>query len=184
VATVSAEVVAAELRRRLPGLPTKKLHKLLYYCQGHHAAVLDEALFVETVSAWDMGPVVGQLWKAESSDGQSRDVPSETLTEAQLNTIGYVVSRYGSLSGRDLETLSHNEAPWRDANRNRRPGTSEKIPLESMREFFRMGADDDGDEVVPDNDVVGEWLGRVEGPPASDVTPDSLAALRSRLGRG
>ena len=183
VAAVSANVVATELRRRLPGLPTKKLHKLLYYCQGHHAAAFGEPLFAETVSAWDMGPVVGQLWKAESGDAPALDVPAEPLTEAQLNTIGYVVSRYGSLSGRDLEILSHNEAPWRDANRHRRPGTSEKIPLESMAEFFRSDADED-DDVVPDNEVLSDWLGRVEGSPASPAVPDSLTDLRSRLGRG
>lgn len=34
--TVSAYEIAAELRKRLPGIGTKKLHKLLYYCQGHH----------------------------------------------------------------------------------------------------------------------------------------------------
>jgi hypothetical protein len=30
--------VAVELRRRLPGVGVKKLHKLLYDCQGHHLA--------------------------------------------------------------------------------------------------------------------------------------------------
>jgi uncharacterized phage-associated protein len=184
VAAVSASDVATELRRRLPGLPTKKLHKLLYYCQGHHVATFDEALFVETVSAWDMGPVVGQLWKAESSDVSSPEAPHDALTEAQLNTIGYVVSRYGALSGRDLETLSHNEAPWRDANLRRRPGTSERISVESMREFFRAESDDDGDGVVPDNDAVSEWLGEVAGPPVDAAVPDSVANLKSRLGRG
>jgi hypothetical protein len=43
--TVSAHDVAAVLRERLPGLPTLKLHKLLYYVQGHHLAALDAALF-------------------------------------------------------------------------------------------------------------------------------------------
>lgn len=184
VAAVSASDVATELRRRLPGLPTKKLHKLLYYCQGHHVAAFDEALYVETVSAWDMGPVVGQLWKAESSEPSVREPGEVALTESQLNTIGYVVSRYGALSGRDLETLSHNEAPWRDANLRRRPGSSEKISLESMREFFRATADDEGDDVVPDNNAVSEWLGNVQGPPATPAVPDSVAELKSRLGRG
>jgi len=30
---VHAADVAAELRRHVPDLPTKKLHKLLYYCR-------------------------------------------------------------------------------------------------------------------------------------------------------
>jgi hypothetical protein len=67
---LSAHDVAAELRRRMPGLPTVKLHKLLYYCQGHHLADLGEPLFAETVTAWDMGPVVGELRRAEK-DGET-----------------------------------------------------------------------------------------------------------------
>ncbi|MGQ0776145.1 MAG: hypothetical protein ACT4NY_17255 [Pseudonocardiales bacterium] len=40
--TLSAHDVAAVLRDRLPGLGAKKLHKLLYYCQGHHLATFGE----------------------------------------------------------------------------------------------------------------------------------------------
>jgi hypothetical protein len=130
-----------------------------------------------------MGPVVGQLWKAEISADSPDETAHATLTEAQLNTIGYVVSRYGSLSGRDLEILSHNEAPWRDANLRRRPGASVRISVDSMRDYFRSSDDDDGDELVPDSDVLGEWLGRTEGPPATPPRPDSPVELHSRLGR-
>jgi hypothetical protein len=94
---VSAHDVAAEIRRRLPGVPTKKLHKLLYYCQGHHLGTFGAPLFTETISAWDMGPVVGELWYRE---GRREPLPSgRELTEAQLNTVGYVLSRYGALTG-------------------------------------------------------------------------------------
>jgi uncharacterized phage-associated protein len=118
VMTVSARDVAAALRVRLPGVPTKKLHKLLYYCQGHHLAHFDRPLFAGTISAWDMGPVVGQLWKAERAGAAAE--PSMDLGEAELNTIGYVVSRYGALTGLDLEHLT----PRRGPLATRRPGTS------------------------------------------------------------
>src|SRR3954465_4039765 len=117
--TVSARDVAAVLRDRLPGLPTKKLHKLLYYCQGHHLATYGVPLFAEPISAWDMGPVIGQLWHQEKELG-SFDADPEP-SEAQLNTIGYVVSRYGALTGLDLENLTHSETPWQRADSNRRP---------------------------------------------------------------
>src|SRR5690349_20126782 len=97
---VSARVVAAVLRERLPGLPTKKLHKLLYYCQGHHLAAFDEPMFGETISAWDMGLVVGTLWREEKQGAVAAGHPP--LDEAALNTIGYVLSRYGALTGLDL----------------------------------------------------------------------------------
>ena len=67
--SVSARDVAAVLRDRLPGLGTTKLHKLLYYCQGHHLAAFGEPLFAETISAWDNGPVVGTVWRAEKERG-------------------------------------------------------------------------------------------------------------------
>ncbi|MGH3913254.1 MAG: Panacea domain-containing protein [Pseudonocardiaceae bacterium] len=96
---VSAHDVAAELRARQPGMPIKKLHKLLYYCQGHHLGVFDEPLFTEELEAWDMGPVVAELWRAEKYGGSTP--PSQRLGEAELNTIGYTLSRYGNLSGSD-----------------------------------------------------------------------------------
>jgi uncharacterized phage-associated protein len=62
---VPARAIAAALRERLPDIGSVKLHKLLYYCQGHHLATFGEPLFSETISARDMGPVVGTLWREE-----------------------------------------------------------------------------------------------------------------------
>jgi uncharacterized phage-associated protein len=132
--TVSAHDVAAELRRQLPGLAIKKLHKLLYYSQGHHLAHFNEPLFTEPVMAWDMGPVVANLWKAEKDGLPSPQV--RPLDAGQLNTVAYVVSRYGRLTGHDLELLSHAETPWLEANLDRPPGGTAKIKQETIRTFF------------------------------------------------
>src|SRR5690348_1494995 len=96
---LSAHDVAAALRERYPGLPQVKLQKLLYYCQGHHLAATGQALFGEEIQAWEMGPVVPELWRAEKAEGPKQCYPE--LNEAQANTIGYVLSRYGSLTGKD-----------------------------------------------------------------------------------
>src|SRR5690348_8675826 len=48
MATYSAHDVASEIRKRLPGVPVKKLHKLLYYCQAHHVATFNRPMFTET----------------------------------------------------------------------------------------------------------------------------------------
>ncbi|HEY5784649.1 MAG TPA: type II toxin-antitoxin system antitoxin SocA domain-containing protein [Microlunatus sp.] len=71
--TVHASEVAAEIRRRLPGIGIKKLHKLLYYCQGHHLLAFEAPIFSESVSARVMGPVVGRLWLTEKAAGESVD---------------------------------------------------------------------------------------------------------------
>ena len=87
----TADDVAQELRRRLPGLPIKKLHKLLYYCQGYHLAATGERLFSDPISAWDMGPVVGTLWHRERvGELLESGLPFD---EGQLNSIGFVVFR-------------------------------------------------------------------------------------------
>ena len=61
--SVSVNDVARELIDRLrldppTGAGNDKLHKLLYYLQGHHAAATGQPLFSEPIWAGDDGPVV------------------------------------------------------------------------------------------------------------------------------
>jgi uncharacterized phage-associated protein len=178
---VSARDVAAALRERLPGLPLTKEHKLLYYCQGHHLATFGVQLFKESVSAWDMGPVVGEHWHAER-EGTARPGSSATLDEAQLNTVGYVVSRYGGMIGNDLIKLTHAEDPWLRANATRRQGERVKIRNEWMRDYFRQNAVDD-DDIPLDSEEVTAWLGRAaeERQGRADPMPDSREELVARV---
>lgn len=154
---VSAIDVAAALRERHRGLPVVKLHKLLYYCQGHHLATFGRPLFRETVSAFDMGPVVGQLWYAEKNAEPGTGDP-ERLDEAGLNTVGYVLSRYGALSGRDLIRLTHNEDPWLRADAMREPQGRSTIEQEWMEQYFGSDEGDEESGPVLDPDDVAEWL--------------------------
>jgi uncharacterized phage-associated protein len=180
---LSARDVAAEIRKRLPGVGTVKLHKLLYYAQGHHLATFGTPLFKDTISAWDMGPVVGSLWHAER-EAVPADAPS-LLTEAELNTVGYVISRYGALSGTDLRHLTHSEQPWPDANRRRRPGTSVRIPVEAIEDYFAsVDLEDDAEGGEPlDADAVAAWLKDAEAQLTEPTRPDSVERLRARLVR-
>lgn len=181
--TISAHDVAAELRRELPGIGVKKLHKMLYYAQGHHLAHSGQPLFSELISAWDMGPVVGTLWYAEK-EGQAPPT-NRPLNEAALNTVGYVVSRYGKLTGRDLENLSHSEAPWQRANEGREPGGRVTIRTEWLEEYFRTGgapAVEGDDESAP----APTGLRQILAEAAERETPghlDSVEGLWSRLAR-
>ncbi len=187
VMTHSAHDVAAEIRRRLPGVGAKKLHKLLYYCQGHHLAHFDMPLFTESVSAWDMGPVVGQLWHDERLQPGPRG--HADLTEAELNTIGFVISRYGALSGLDLEHLAHAEDPWLLADRDRPQGGSVRIERDWMRDYFRSIGDghEDGEIWFEYETVVALTVGAEQrlaaaGPPGPDQTDRLRARLRELQG--
>jgi uncharacterized phage-associated protein len=180
--TASAHDVAAALRERLPGLGTKQVHKLLYYCQGHHLASTDNVIFSENLYAWDMGPVVASLWRDER-DRAPRPEP-HVLSEAELNTVGYVVSRYGRLGGNDLERLTHHEDPWLAADRRRAQGGSDRIEHDWLREFFAADArpDPDAGEPLPDPEVVTAWLAEAALPPAPG-SADTRESLLARLTR-
>lgn len=182
---VSAHDVAAALRARQPGIPVKKLHKLLYYCQGHHLAACGEPLFTETISAYDMGPVVGTLWFQEKHGTAPPE--ASALDEAQLNTVGYVLSRYGALSGIDLEHLTHGELPWQFANATRVPGGRARIERDWMRDYFRAagapGADPDNPGVL-DSAAVSDLLAGAEARRGGPVEPDSWDDIRRLIDGG
>lgn len=175
--TVRVDVVAAEIRRRVPGVGVKKLHKLLYYCQGHHLASFGVPIFGESVSAWDMGPVVCRLWFAEKSGREGLGV--ELADEAVLNTIGYVVSRYGQLSARDLEHMTHAEMPWRRANEIREPGKSERIQNEWILDYFRSDGEDD-DAWFMDEADVRAFVAGAEERRQRPVSQDTMDGIRAR----
>ena len=175
---IQAHQVAAEVRRRLPGVGVKKLHKLLYYCQGHHLATFEEPLFVESISAWDMGPVVGRLWKSEKEHGIADDAAA--LDEAVLNTVGYVVSRYGALSGNDLERLTHSEDPWIDADSEREKGGAVRIDNDTIAGYFRAnGVDDEDVELQPDPVELEAWL-RETSSIRRQGRADTVVGIRAR----
>jgi uncharacterized phage-associated protein len=175
----SAHAIAAALRQRQPGMAVKKVHKLLYYAQGHHLATFGRPLFKESISAWDMGPVVGQLWGDEKY-GDFVEEPPE-LTEAELNTVGYVLSRYGGLTAKDLENLTHSEEPWQRAYRDRQPDGKARIELESIREFFANQVDDDEDEPQPDPAEFARMLEGAEQRRTEPAKPDSVEDIRAWL---
>jgi len=161
-----------------------KVHKLLYYVQGHHLATFGRPLFSETISAWDMGPVVGTLWWHDHN-GEGAPIHDGELDEAELNTLGYVMSRYGGLTARDLIRLSHGELPWQRANEQRGSGTSVRISTDSIRDYFSQVADED-DEAFPPldaqllrvmlSDASDRW-----GRPSTVDSLDDLAARRAEL---
>lgn len=169
--------IAAEIRRRRPGIGVVKLHKLLYFAQGHHLATFDQPLFEDTVSAWDKGPVVGALWGHETH-GEPIEPHPEQLDEAMLNTIAYVLSRYGQLSGAELIQLTHGQDPWTAADRRREPSSSAAIDRDRMRDYFRAIAADDDDDIPIDVDQISAWMSDVDAPPAAAERDSPEALMR------
>jgi uncharacterized phage-associated protein len=173
---VSAHDLARELREQLPGVGVKKLHKLLYLSQGHHLAWFGQPLFNESLHAYDMGPVVDRLWRDEKA---GRSVLPIELDEAAVNTILYVVSRYGALTGSDLEILSHGQKPWQIADEARHAGDSAIIEPAVMRSYFEQ-ADLDEETPWPDDNTVRDALARSVERQTAPASVDDIDRLRSR----
>lgn len=127
--TASARAVAEALRARRPGMGPSRLHSLLYFSQGHHLADLGEPLFAEPLYATVEGALVEDLDESE---------PGADLANGQLNTIGYVISRYGNLSAADLRSLVRSSDPWRLATS--RP-EDPRIELAWVQDWFRRADD-------------------------------------------
>jgi uncharacterized phage-associated protein len=189
--TVSAHAVAAALRERLPDIPAVKLQKLLYYCQGHHLAHFDEPLFSDTISAWKMGPVVPAVWH-EGRQGplpEERDMVRPPLDEAVLNTVGYVVSRYGVMTGRELTILSHGEAPWRRANERQAMGGAARIEVDWIKQYFQEAELADREDAAAFDptkvaEIVSGAVERAGQRESQTTTPDALEDVLAWAHRG
>ena len=139
---VSAHDVARELRAQLPGVGDLKLHKLLYYCQGWHLAFFGAPMFMEKIEAWANGPVVAVVW-GDERHGRGTPEP-RPLGPAALNTISYVLGRYGRSTGKDLIRQTHAEAPWRDASERAEPDP--ELTATELQKFFE--ADDEAGPAI------------------------------------
>lgn len=102
------------------------LQKMLYYAQGISLATLGRELFPEDCQAWVHGPVYSQVYdlfrdyKFNPIDdtyfpmlsGRSAD-----LTDEERHVLDLVLETFGLYSGKVLERMTHEEAPWKEARK-------------------------------------------------------------------
>ena len=135
--------VAQYILERCGRMTTWKLQKLVYYCQAWSLVWDDEALFPDNIEAWADGPVVRSLYDIHAGNLTISKIKSgdpARLSKTQRETIDAVLDAYGDKTPAWLRSLTHSEAPWRDARR--REGLSEGvrgnavIRLDEMAEFY------------------------------------------------
>jgi uncharacterized phage-associated protein len=130
-----------------------KLQKLIYYTEGWHLAYFEHPLIDENFEAWVHGPVVRSLWDYYKGRGnyftewslkpeyveRIRNYFKQLLHSEQLELIRDVLKEYGDKSAYHLESLSHSEAPWREA-RNGYPQSEHSeaiISKETMKRYYQ-----------------------------------------------
>lgn len=125
----------------IASMSQKKLQKLCYYAQGLYGALTGEKLFKEELEAWIHGPVSPLLYNVYKVYGYW-DIPKKELKNEnqELKEITEQIYRiYGNLDGDQLEYLTHQESPWRNARGNLEPyePSNEIISFEEMKKYFK-----------------------------------------------
>jgi len=118
-----------------------KLQKLLYYAQAWHLVNYNRRrLFSDPIEAWDLGPVVPEIYRKWKRYGSS-PIPYSSNGKEKAPFQGYQIDFlieffrvFSNLSATALVSMSHSEAPWQNAHRR---GKNSQISLSEMRDFYK-----------------------------------------------
>ena len=121
----------------------KKLQKLCYYAQAWYCALHNgDPLFDDEIQAWIHGPVVASLYRCYA-DYRWEEIPQRSFDDSVLcekakDILEAVYDTYGDLTGDQLESLTHEEEPWRIARGDLKPWEPCQTPIscKSMREYY------------------------------------------------
>jgi uncharacterized phage-associated protein len=138
MATTSVKDVSKIVIQKSSGpISNLKLQKLLYYVQGWSLALRGQEAFRERIEAWVHGPVVPAAFYEYRHFGWNPiDVPTDaiSISGGEVSVLGV----YGSFTASQLESLSHDESPWREARGDLDPKAPSKnvITPEAMKSYF------------------------------------------------
>jgi uncharacterized phage-associated protein len=123
-----------------------KLQKLLYYAQAWYLALNDHALFDERIEAWVHGPAVPPVYgdfKQWSWQPITMNVDPPNLEEGVVAHLNEVMDAYGGFSAYELERLTHDEDPWRNARQGLAPDEPSHMVIshDDMRRYYRARLD-------------------------------------------
>lgn len=111
-------------------LTNLKIQKLLYYAQGFAWGRWSSSLFPERILAWQLGPVVVEVYKEYERYGASAVGLSTTFNIKKYDVqtkdlLNEVFDRYGRISAARLVDMTHSEPPWRNTKINHEITTRE-----------------------------------------------------------
>lgn len=126
-------------------LHPQKLVKLVYLAQGWMLGLYGRPLTAEDVEAWRYGPVYRRLYrKVAGKDVVPKDrfdFADENPDEIQEHLINQIWDVYGSCTGGQLSTLTHQKGtPW-DITYNEF-GLNSVIPKDLIQEHYAEMADE------------------------------------------
>lgn len=138
---VAKYFIVSSQRKNKP-ISNLKLQKLLYYAQAWHLVLQDRPLFSDDIEAWVHGPVVPAVFREYKPFGwrpiQIDSTIAQKFDETTIDHLKEVVRVYGKFDAIDLERLTHQETPWKDARGNLAPDepSNRVITREAMKKYY------------------------------------------------
>ena len=123
------------------------LQKLLYFIQGIYMVMFDAPLYREDCMAWTHGPVYEEVYDL-FKDFKYNPIEDnrfaifkdrfEELNEQEKKVIDLVIDTFGKYSGKVLESITHEELPWKNARAGYEASepSREIISKEEIKDYF------------------------------------------------
>lgn len=110
----------------------KKLQKLLYFSYGIYLSQnnddptnLTNLLFENKFEAWVHGPVDPKIYSLYKNNGINllflENIEIVSFSQNILNALNKTLEIYGKYSADELENISHNQTPWKNARKGLMP---------------------------------------------------------------
>lgn len=118
----------------------KKLQKLLYFSYGIYLAQnndninqLKNFLFENKFEAWVHGPVDPKIYSLYKNNGINlisiENIDTINFNSEVMDALNKTMEIYGKYSADELESISHNQAPWMNARIGLKPIEVSNQPL-------------------------------------------------------
>lgn len=117
-----------------------KLQKILYFVQAEFLVTTGQACFSEQIEAWDIGPVVPEVYHNYKVFGSAsipviEKVPDYVpISEQDMKLIDDMMDKCSKYTSIDLLDITHNQSPWRDAYIR---GLKNIITNEAIADYFK-----------------------------------------------
>lgn len=138
--------VANWFLNRIPNITNKKLQKLVYYAYSWYLVLNNEEVdklelkfFENKFEAWVHGAVYPELY-AEYKTYGSRVIPKYegelvNFSEDELDVLNQVLDVYGGYTGNQLESICHQESPWKIARGSSKSFEPSNEPIKDVEIF-------------------------------------------------
>lgn len=129
----------AYIFERMQEVTPLALQKILYFVQGIYTVLYSHPLFEDNCVAWQHGPVYEKVYflfrdfkynPIEDNRFAMFSGKAQKLSEDEKKTIDLVIGTFGKYSGKVLETITHNEDPWKEAREGYEADEPSKVTIE------------------------------------------------------